>query len=256
MMKARYHHIYVALFLLSVLMSATTAGCAGTTWDYVAFGGSGASGYGVEKSYVDSFAEFIEQDLGITVNVQNYARAGQTVGRLLTLLREDDEHREAIQDAEVITIWPGIWNDLSGELELYRREECGGDDNLDCIREEVAELNADLEAILDEIVSLANPQETLIRVAVPYIPFVGSWQYKGWFDILLEPCYLDWRSDLIAAAEARGITVVDMYHALNGPDGDQPLDDDITQSDGWHLNDEGQLLLARLHRDAGYEYAP
>jgi lysophospholipase L1-like esterase len=245
-------HVFL---LIAIGITLSSSGCGGGTWDYVALGDSGASGYGIEKSYVDYYAEFIEQDLGVRVDVHNYARAGQTAARLLTLLRNDEELRDAIQDAEVITIWTG-WNDLNRPLDLYSRQECGGEDNLDCIREDVTELNADFDAILDEIISLSNPQETLIRVADTFLPYVGSWQYKGWFDTLLEPCYLAWRNHLIAAAEARGITMVDTYHALNGPNGDQRVADDLRQSDGTHMNEAGQLVIAQAHRDAGYEYAP
>jgi hypothetical protein len=34
------------------------------------------------------------------------------------------------------------------------------------------------------------------------------------------------------------------------------MDESITQEDGIHVNDEGHRLIARLHREAGYEYAP
>ena len=47
---------------------------------------------------------------------------------------------------------------------------CGGNDNLDCIREEIPKLNTDIDSILDEILSLTSPQDTLIRIADTNIP--------------------------------------------------------------------------------------
>lgn len=255
-MRDRHLLILSALSPLSVLLGALTSGCAGKKWDYVALGDSYPAGFGVERSYVDYYAEFIEQDLGVQVEVHNFSRSGESASILLRRLRDDQELRDAIRDAKVITIFTG-WNDLSGPLEYYRRGTCGGDDNLDCIREEVASLNADLDAILDEILSLTSAQDTLIRIADYNIPLVNSWKYNGWFDILKGPCYDEWRKHLIEAAEQRGITVVHTYHALNGPDGDQPMDDSITQSgDRVHVNEEGHRLIARLHREAGYACAP
>jgi hypothetical protein len=155
----------------------------------------------------------------------------------------------------VITIWTG-WNDLKEPLGQYRADECGGEDNLDCIREAVVELNANMDAILDEIMSMADPEDALIRIADVGIPFVNTWTYHGWFDTLKGPCYETWREHLVEAAEERGITVVYTYQVLNGPDGDRPMDDELTQSDGHHFNEEGHRLIARLHRDAGYAHGP
>jgi len=226
------------------------------TWDYVALGDSYPAGFGVEKSYVDYYAEFIEQDLGVQVEIHNFSVSGQSATTLLYKLRKDDELREAIKEAEVITIYTG-WNDLFSELDQYGKGICGGEDNLDCIREEVAGLKTDIDAILDEILSLTSTQDTLIRIADTDIPVANSWIYKGWFDILKGPAYDDWREHLIRAAEQRGITVIYSYHALNGPNGDQPVDDSLTrEGDVIHLNEEGHKLIAKLHREAGYEFVP
>ncbi|MHA2042852.1 MAG: SGNH/GDSL hydrolase family protein [Candidatus Thorarchaeota archaeon] len=238
-----------------MLINVLTAGCADKTWDYVALGDSYPAGLGVENSYVDYYAEFIEQDLGVQVEVHNFSRNYQSASLLLYQLRNKQELRDAIKDAEVITIYTG-WDDLNTPLELYPVELCGGEDNLDCIREEVAKLKTDIDAILDEILSLSSVQDTLIRIADTNIPFANSWIYKGWFEILRGPCYEEWREHLIGAAERRGITVVYTYYVLNGPNGDQPTKDSITQDDGIHVNEEGHRLIARLHREAGYEYAP
>ena len=254
-MRHKHSRILLPMLVLSALPGTLVAGCADRTWDYVALGDSTPARYGVSHSYVDYYAEFIEEDLGVQVEVHNYSRSGQTTSSLLGQLRDREELREAIQEAEVITIWAG-WNDLSTPLDKYRSELCGGKDNLDCIREAVAELNANVDAILDEILSLTSPRDALIRIADVGIPFVKTWTYNGWFDALQGPCYEVWRDHLIEAAEERGITVVYTYHVLNGPNGDRAVDEGITQNDGVHFNEEGHRLIARLHREAGYAHAP
>ena len=229
-------------------------GCTNRTWDYVALGDSTPDGYGVERSYVDYYAEFIEEDLDVRVEIHNFSMSGQTTTSLLNRLRTNDELRSALQDAEVITIWTG-WNDLGEPLSQYRDGTCGGEDNLDCIQDAVEMLNRNIDAILDEILAVTSPQETLIRIADVGIPFVSTWKHQGWFETLQRPCYEVWRERLIRAAEQRGIAVVYTYYVLNGPNGDQKMEG-IFQEDGIHLNEEGHRLVARLHREVGYDHAP
>jgi len=242
------------LNLLLVLAAGFVAGCTGRRWDYVALGDSTPDGYGVERSYVDYYAEFIEVDLDTEIEVHNFSRSGQTAATLLKRIKSDEDLCAALREAEVITVWTG-WNDLGRPLDEFRGGTCGGKDNLDCIREAVGRLNWNLDAVLDEIVSLASPQDTLIRIGDTGIPFVATWQHHGWFETLQGPCYEVWREHLIEAAEARGITVVYTYHVLNGPDGDEKMGG-IYLDDGVHFNDSGHRLVAELHRKAGYDYAP
>ncbi|MGD2148402.1 MAG: SGNH/GDSL hydrolase family protein [Anaerolineae bacterium] len=242
------------LVLPFVLVGGLVAGCGGNKWDYVALGDSTPAGFGVERSYVDYYAEFIELDLDTEVEVHNFSRSGQTVATMLKRIQGDEDARAALRDAEVITVWTG-WNDLRNPLDVFRAGTCGGQDNLDCVREAVEVLNGSLDSALDEIVALASPDETLIRVADTGIHLVSTWQYHGWFETLQGPCYEVWREHLVEAAEARGITVVYTYHVLNGPDGDEKTDG-IYLDDGIHFNDAGHRLVAELHREAGYAYAP
>ena len=68
--------------------------------------------FGVEKSYVDYYAEFIEQDLGVEVEVHNFSREWSDRNNLTRYkLRKNQELREAIKEAEVITIYTGL-NDI------------------------------------------------------------------------------------------------------------------------------------------------
>jgi lysophospholipase L1-like esterase len=224
-----------------------------TSWDYVALGDSTPTGYGLLESYVEYYAAFIEEDLGVKVDIHNFAQDGQSTRVLLDHLRGSDKLRETIEDAEVITIWTG-WNDLKRPMESYHNGTCGGADNLDCIREAVEGLNSNMDLILDEILSLSSPADTLIRIADAGNPFVAVWKEQGRFDDLKGPCFEAWRDHIVESAEQRGVTVVYTYHVLNGPHGDESIAESLTQADGLHFSKEGHRLLARLHREIGYSY--
>jgi lysophospholipase L1-like esterase len=231
-------------------------GCTDNIWDYVALGDSYPAGYGSERSYVDYYAEHIETDLGVRVEVHNFARTGLTTSGLLSLIQDDGEIQIAIREAEVITVWIG-WNDFSDPLTRYYAGTCGGNENLDCLLEASIEFNKNIDKILDEILMLTRPQETIIRIADVGIPlsFINAWNQQGQFETLKKFCFDDWREILVESARQHGIMVVNTYQILNGPEGNGILKG-IYQSDGIHFNDRGQRLIADLHREAGYEYAP
>jgi lysophospholipase L1-like esterase len=244
------------LTLSIVLLLPVFAMCTNRTWDYVALGDSYPAGYGAERSYVDYYAEYMEADLGVQVEVHNYARTGLTTAGLLGQLRQDKTLRGRLREAEVITIWIG-WNDFSEPLARYNAGRCGGQENLDCLSQAAGTFRENIDAILDEILSLCNPQETLIRIADVGIPplFLEDWRQHGRFEALHGPGFEAWRNHLVEAAGQRGVTVVQTYRVLNGANGDETLKG-IYQSDGIHFNDKGQGLIASLHREAGYEVAP
>ena len=153
-------------------------------------------------------------------------------------------------DADVITIWVGF-NDLVTPQMLYLNGMCGGDENLDCIRDRVGEMNENIDGILDEILALNPSEETRIMIADNAIPpvFVTSWKNHGSFDVLQDEACESWQEHIHLAARERGIIVIPSYKAINGPLGDQ-VDDGLYQTDGIHFNEAGQKFLADLHREA------
>jgi lysophospholipase L1-like esterase len=219
-------------------------------YDYVALGDSTPAGFDVDASYVDYYARYVESDLGVSVNVLNWARDGQTAHSLLRALRDNPSLREDISNAEIVTIWTG-WNDLFGLAGKYRTEECGGVDNLDCIREKVDALNADIEAIVVEILALRGPSDTLVLIANVGNPFAAQWKQVGIFEGLKGPLVDAWLYPIERVATENGIVLVDSYTVLNGPNGDDEVSTDIVIQ-RVHFNESGHRLLADLHREAGY----
>ena len=225
------------------------------TWDYVALGDSTPTGYGVQKSYVDIYAEYIEADLGVTVRVHNWARNGQSAAQLVTALQGDQALRDDIHEAEVITIWTGA-NDILARVGVYPAGGiCGKWEklNMDCVREGVTALKANIDAIIAEILSLRSPDETLILIADVGNPLAGDWKQLGILGELKGPAMEDWINHIAQAAEKNNIYVVHSYRVINGPNGDdEGVPPEISQADGVHFSEEGHRLLADLHREVGY----
>lgn len=232
-----------------------------TTWDLVALGDSTPTGYGVggENSYVQVYAEYIEEDLGVGVVVHNWATNSiRTVAEWVGEVRNNDELRSDLGDAEIITIWLG-WHDVVPALGTPRGGPCyprSKEVDLDCLAKVTNPMEAAFEDLLSEVVSLGSPGETLILIADVGIPplMVAKWKEEGTFDRLQRHAYEVWREYIVQAAGRHGAHVVNTYEVLNGPSGDREMSPDYVQSDGIHLNDKGHALLADRHRQVGYEY--
>jgi lysophospholipase L1-like esterase len=232
-----------------------------TTWDLVALGDSTPTGHGVGagNSYVQVYAEYIQEDLGVGVVVHNWATDSiRTVAKWAEEVRNNDELRDDLRNAEVITIWLG-WHDVIPNIGIPRGGPCYPRSqavDLDCLAEVTTPMEAAFEDLLSEIVSLASPSETLILIAEVGIPplFVASWKEDGMFDDLRQHGYEVWREYIVEAASRHRVHVVNTYEVLNGVNGDQEMPPEYMQSDGLHLNAQGHRLLADRHRQVGYEY--
>ncbi len=220
-----------------------------TSWDYVALGDSTVPG----RSYVVYYAAHIEADLGVKVTVHNWGRSGQMSAGLLALLRNNQELRNAISEAEVVTFVIGA-NDLQSALSLYRTGACGGADNLDCCRERLTSFRANFDAIIAEILSLRNTTDTIIRTMDYGYPWVNRDKELGIYEDL-KPCFVEAFSEhIVQAASEHNIPVVQVYLAFNGPNGDEdPADKGYIGADGVHYSAAGHALIADLHRELGYE---
>ncbi len=217
-------------------------------WIYVALGDSTPAGFGVGGvSYVAYYADHLQEDLGVEVEVRNFARSGETTGDLLEALRGNVALRAALGEAQVISLWTG-WNDFWPVLSRFMLV---GKVNLEPIRHAVQSLRANFDAILDEILSVRHAGRRIVRIADGANPFVDDWAERGWLEVLQGPCFESWRIPLVEAAKSHGFGVVHTYHAINGPTGAE-RGGDIFQEDGVHFNPAGHKLLATLHRQTGY----
>jgi lysophospholipase L1-like esterase len=220
------------------------------TWTYVALGDSFPAGFGVgRKNYVNFLADYLRQDYSVEVNLENFSQSGFRTADLLRQLRANQVVRSALQNSDLVTLWIG-WNDMIYPLSLYESGVCGGEDNLDCLREAAIILSENLDIIFDLILELTKTQNPLIHAADNFIPsaLIDMWVGSECFDELKEAAFESWWSPLVTSAEGRGFRVIDSYKVFKGLTGDSLLEG-VMQPDGFHFNQKGHQILAELHRD-------
>jgi lysophospholipase L1-like esterase len=229
------------------------AGSDDTTWDMVVLGDSLLTNG--DSVLPEAYAAYLEEDLGVEVEIQNLAVGGETTRSLRTNVQKYPWYREPLQEAEVVLISVG-GGDLPGKARRFFGGECGGEDNQDCLREQLDESQANWDALLDEIESLADPQETLIR---PIIPGIFEYYTRVYKDQPEEVEIYD--SYAVALYEhmdrscaLRGIPVLDLYALYDGPHADPSLPEIASIGDGVHVSDDGDVVIADLLRDLGYGF--
>lgn len=257
-MSKPYSFHGITIILCLILLSLVLSGCSTPReLTYVVLGDSipdgwGIGGFGEEYvNYAEYFAEYLREDLNVAVTVQNMSdSSGIRTVHLLEKLQNNDEIRQAVADADIITVWIGV-NELGMPQSLYCAGMCGGEDNLDCIRKRVDEFNNNIDNILDEILALNSSRDTHIMIADNVISsaYVTDAKSRGCFKVIQTELYGALNDHLYQAAHERGIIVVPAYRAINGPSGDQ-ANEDLYQDDGIHISVEGYRLIADIHREA------
>ena len=217
-------------------------------WDYVALGDPNVFGM------MPIYAQMIEQDLGVKVEIHSWEMGGDYSRRLLDRLRTNDQMRNDLREAEVITIEipnAGL-RQPSFTFAYGKSGDCGGDDNQDCLREAFGAHRADTDEIIAEIVSLRSPNDAVIRAVDMYQFMVSESHDTGWFEVY-NPYWREKNAHLIETASRYGIRVARVYDAFMGEGGaEDPRDKGLVKADGIHPTPEGARLMAELLRDLGY----
>jgi hypothetical protein len=217
-------------------------------WDFVYFGDS------MTWFWPEIYAAHIEADLGVTVTVHNWSRSNRHSTQLLYILQNDEELRDVVGEAEVIAFDIPAKHVRQASYS-YDAGTCGGSDGQDCLREGLELYKADVDAILDEILSLRGTDEALIRTMDYYLSGVNQLQEDGTYQVLY-PYYRECCDYLAEAASQRSIPVAQVHLAFNGPGGDEdPGDKGLIGNDGIHVGPEGAAVIAGLYRGLGYEFA-
>ena len=116
----------------------------------------------------------------------------------------------------------------------------------------VVQPGENLTAIIEEILTLASLDDTIIRLQTYDNPYVNLWKEQGIFDDL-KPSLDQWNQQIIDIGAQYGIPVANVYHEFNGPDGDQDTGEKgYLAEDGMHNNDEGARRIAEILRRLGY----
>lgn len=247
----------ILLFAMSSLIVACAAPSedifAYEEWDLVWI--SDSTGFGAAEVY----AEYIQEDLGLTVNIHNYTVHGLSAGTALKALRGEEgiqytlqELPEVIPEAEVVVFYanpirsksdkhPFDWDCTSNRPYVNK-----------CAPETFEVYREHLDTVYREIFALRGRKPILIRAYEPYnIP--AHWDEHGVLDECLQ-CWANYTQVIHDAADAHGIPVANVYDAFTGAQHDSdPRNTGLIGSDGQHTTPEGARLIADLLRELGYD---
>ena len=245
---------------LAALVVLASAGCGGVsddgtagrrspaqTWDLVVL--SDSSGWGL----ADAWAELIRRDEGVDVRVHDFAVGLQSGSLLLEHLRtEGDPQREAVRDAEVISVWGGpsglVWKSDINDCFVYP----------DGTRPPTRTSRRDMEPfaqmwreILSEITYLRNGRPTALRTRDLYVPVISNYVRAGTAQACLAG-FATQSAIIRDATRQAGGTFVAVNRAFNGADGMRDPRKRGLLEDMEHLSDKGVALMATVHHAAGY----
>lgn len=201
------------------------------------------------NSYAVPYAAHIEADLGVRVRLDNRGVAGMKSDELLELLLSDQELRNAISGAEIVTLVIGF-NDLGLALtDPNGRGNCGSADTADCLRDALEAFKRNYDAICAELFTLCS-SKAIIRTMTYHYGSLNQW---GFYDDL-RPFFEPLNDYIVQAASENNIPVALVHLAYNGPEGDEdPVAKGYLMPDRLHPNKEGAAVIADLHRELGYE---
>jgi lysophospholipase L1-like esterase len=231
----------------------------------VALGDSLPGGLGCAspcRTYVAQFADLAAAALGSPIAATNLAtNDGLTSDTLLSRVRDDQGHRDAIAGADIITLQVGL-NDWQGACMFDGLEAClsaGADTAV-----------ANVDAILDEIVALRADRSTALRVVTYFDPYVGTAAATDWwgfeeadrasFEATFGQELSELNAGLCAAAIDHGGSCIDTRTPINGAAWDlealpEPAAGALVLGgdDHLHLTDAGHALVAEALLAAGFD---
>jgi lysophospholipase L1-like esterase len=209
-------------------------------WLYVAFGDSTAICCG-SRSYPSYYAEFIGQDLNVKVRLYNMSVGGSTSDQLLRQL-EGEGARSVLAEAQVVTVVITL-----GDIGQCRF------DGKECLEKKLVTSMENYKAILERIIELTSPGNTIIRTQSLYNPFMSQGVPQGDVEDLMY-MFEKWNNNLIMIAGQYNVPIADVYRDFNGPDGSEdPIEKGYIASDNLHINDNGARRIAELLCELGFK---
>lgn len=226
---------------------------------YVAMGNSftfSPSGNGA----INRYAEMLEADLGVEVDLRDHTRGVQRaddfLGRLVNDSPFDAQFRDDLAEADVITLlipmdeWSEPMKTATG-AEGRDPEDCGGDDNQQCLRDAIESYKALVGPIFEALTALADPAETVIRVQdVHLFPTNASQDALN----VLYPYFADANRRVEEIAGGYGIPVAHVFDDFAGPNGSANAEEaGLIAPDHRHPTSDGARRIAELIRNLGYD---
>lgn len=211
------------------------------------------------ESFPHLFGDWVAQSTGLMVEAQNLSRHdGYTAARMAVDLPGSPLTATlAAADIIVVTIghndtpWNASDDACDGDTEPTDAPAVWRAYTGPCVETEVARFRHNMDTILTVIAGLRAGMPTALRLttqyndvlAVPTAPAIAKTVSIRVKDAFNEAA--------CQVAEEHGFVCVDVYHAFNGPNGDQNPGDLISSSDYTHPTAKGHQLIAQLLEQAG-----
>ncbi len=189
----------------------------------------------------------------IATFLRNDGQSGETSQDLLDDLRGDTEARADVARADIVVVTIGA-NDFGPLYDQVSSARCGADETVSCAREDLDDLQDNLDAIVEQIRELRNDAPTAILLT-------GYWNVFEDGDVAQRSKSARGRatSDALTSAtnlvihrvaEAQHATYVDLYTPFRSDDGSgDPTG--LLAADGDHPNAAGHAVIARALLVAG-----
>jgi lysophospholipase L1-like esterase len=224
---------------------------------YVALGDSLVTTFGgASVAYPTLFGEAVAEALGREVIVENEATPGISSGTLAIQLRQP-WLQDKLREAEIVTVQIS-GNDFRSANDAALQGDCAASGDLSCHEEALEGIKENLEAIVQEILSLRGTSDTIIRIIDNFDEFpdnevMESYGFPEDYSETIRPIIRKWNRFTCELAERNDIPCVSLYEAFNGPRGtESPFQKGLLAADGDHLSDKGHEAVAAELAELGF----
>ncbi|OGO35847.1 MAG: hypothetical protein A2W35_10595 [Chloroflexi bacterium RBG_16_57_11] len=225
-----------------------------TEWRLVVIGDSSLWGLG------EAYASQIEKDLGVKVNVDDFALPNLSAGSVLGALHTGkspnmrlEQLPKAVRDAEVVVMFVNPLDSVDPAIPLNFEGCFGCAAPQACETEAFAKYTADMSAIWAKIIELRAGQPTILRATDLYNPLVEQWNSCDIF-AACEACWGNLSAAARQAAQAFNIPFLSRFDAFGGEDHiEDPREKGYIRDDGEHPTELAGQFTAELLAKMGYE---
>lgn len=225
--------LLLAIAVAAVALYAASASAQTQSDTYVVYGDSITSGYGASYvgGYVGPFATYAAGKLGHPVTVNNQSVWGADSSFLNTIaswyfVPATD------QAARFITLGIGTKDTL------VTASVCAYGDSTSCIKQYADTYQANLDSLVANLVSSCQGHPKTI-----YLSNIYDTHSPYYNRAVMSQTVKEYNARINAVAAKYGLTVVDMYAAINGPNDIDPIAAGLL-GDGLHPNDRGYGVMA------------
>ncbi|RNF38851.1 SGNH/GDSL hydrolase family protein [Planococcus salinus] len=224
-----------------VLLAVFLSGCAQEDTDQgtlVALGDSITYGANLADSGRSAYPYLIGEDAGFEVH--NLAVSGWQTEHVMEALREDEEHRQKVEGADVIAMTIG-GNDLLEILRMVETASAGDPERMQEILNQELGSNTffnELGELIEEIQSLTDAQILLYTIYNPFPPHSYMHQIGEAFLPEVNAAFGE------VAESYENVYLADAYSAYRDKQEDYIIAGDI------HPTEKGQAVLAEIGLEA------